>query len=136
MTKTMVPRGWSNSSKGMGNSSKDDHNAGRWSEGSKKMHHVQHAGAIRPDDHVLGCKILHRQTKRVKFYRASIVSDKMTNKEKTLNHVRSKQNIVKIKRSGKNRVTYGGDRKRRATTYNDRGRIGRGQRTKSRNITN
>jgi hypothetical protein len=34
------------------------------------------------------------------------------NREKTLNHVRSKQNIVKVKGSRKNRVTYGGDRKR------------------------
>jgi hypothetical protein len=58
------------------------------------------------------------------------------NREETLNHVRSKQNIVKVKGPGKNRVTYGGDQKRGATTYNDRGRIGRGKRTKSRNITN
>jgi hypothetical protein len=34
------------------------------------------------------------------------------NRDKTLNHVRSKQNIVKVKGSGKNRVTYRGDRKR------------------------
>jgi hypothetical protein len=48
----------------------------------------------------------------------------MTNIEETLNHVRSKQNIVKVKGSEKNRVTYEGDQKRGAITYNDRGRIG------------
>jgi hypothetical protein len=64
----------------------------------------------RGHDHVLGYKILHRQTKQVKFHRAPIVSDKTTNREETLNHVRSKQNIVKVKGSGKNRVTYRGDR--------------------------
>jgi hypothetical protein len=63
----------------------------------EKMHHVQRAGAIRPDDHVLGCKILHRQTKRVKFHRASIVGGKTMNINEILNHVRSKQNIVKVK---------------------------------------
>jgi hypothetical protein len=99
MIKTMVPHGWSSSSKGMGNNSKDDNNNGRWSERPEKMHHVQRAGAIRPDDHVLDCKILHRQIKRVKFHRASIVSGKTTNIEETLNHVRSKQNIVKVKGS-------------------------------------
>jgi hypothetical protein len=48
----------------------------------------------------------------------------MMNMEETLNHVRSKQNIVKVKGPGKNRVTYGSDRKRGAITDNDRGRIG------------
>jgi hypothetical protein len=62
-----------------------------------KTHRVQRVGAIRPDDHVLGCKIIHRQTKRVKFHRAPIVSGKTTNREETLNYVRSKQNIVKVK---------------------------------------
>jgi hypothetical protein len=102
MTKMTVPRGQSNSSKGVGNSSKGGNNAGRWSERSEKMHHAQQTDAIRPDDHVLGCKILHKQTKRVKFHRASIVSGKTTNRKETLNHVRSKQNIVKVKWPMKN----------------------------------
>jgi hypothetical protein len=106
MTKTMMPRGRSNSSKGVGNNSMGGHSAGRWSERPQKTHRVQRAGAIRLDDHVLGCKILHRQNKRVKFYRVSIVSGKTTNRKETLNHVRSKQNIVKVKWLGKNRVTY------------------------------
>jgi MOSC domain-containing protein YiiM len=102
MTKTMVPRGRSNNSKRVGNSSKGGHSAGRWSERPGKMHRVQRAGAIRPGDHVLGCQIIHRQTKRAKFHRAPIISGKMMNREETLNHVRSKQNIVKVKWSGKN----------------------------------
>jgi hypothetical protein len=106
MTKTTVPRGRSNNSKGVGNNSKGGHSVGRWSERPRKTHRVQRADAIRPDDHVLGCKILHRQTKRVKFHRAPIVSGKTTNREETLNHVRIKQNIVKVKWPGKNRVTY------------------------------
>jgi hypothetical protein len=52
------------------------------------------------------------QTKQTKFHRAPVVSGKTMNREETLNHVRSKQNIVKVKGHGKNRVTYGGDRKR------------------------
>jgi hypothetical protein len=120
MTKTTVPRGRSNSSKGVGNSSKGGHSAGRWSERPEKTHRVQRASAIRPNDHVLDCKILHRQTKRVKLHRASIVSGKTTNRKETLNHLRSKQNIVKVKWPGKKRVTYRGDQKRRAITYNDR----------------
>jgi hypothetical protein len=106
MTKTTVPRGRSSSSKGVGSSSKGCHNAGRWSERPRKTHCVQKADAIRPDDHVLGCKILHRQTKRVKFHSAPIVSGKTMNRKETLNLIRSKQNIVKVKWSGKNRVTY------------------------------
>jgi hypothetical protein len=112
MTKTTAPRGQSNNSKGVENSSKGGHSARRYSERLGKTHRVQRADAIRPDDHVLGYKILHRQIKRVKFHRAPILSGKMTNREETLNHVRSKENIVKVKGSGKNRVTYGGDRKR------------------------
>jgi hypothetical protein len=112
MTKTTVPRGRSNNSKGVGNSSKGGHITRRWSERPGKMHRVQWVCAIRPDDHVLGCKILHKQIKRVKFHRAPVVSGKTTNREETLSHVRSKQNIIKVKGPRKNRVTYGGDRKR------------------------
>jgi MOSC domain-containing protein YiiM len=102
MTKTTVPCGRSNISKGMGNSSKGGHSVGRWSERPGKTHRVQRVGAIQPDDHVLGRKILHRQTKQVKFHRALVVSGKTMNREETLNHVRSKQNIVKVIGPGKN----------------------------------
>jgi hypothetical protein len=97
MTKTAVPSCRSNNSKAVGNSSKGGHNAGRWSERPRKTHRVQRVGAIQPDDHVLGCKILHRQTKQVKFHKAPIVSGKTMNRKETLNHVRNKQNIVKVK---------------------------------------
>jgi hypothetical protein len=102
----MVPRGRSNNSKGVRNNSKGGHGVGRWSERPGRTHRVQQADAIRYDNHILGCKILHRQTKWVKFHRAPIVSGKTMNRKETLNHVRSKQNIVKVKWSGKNRVTY------------------------------
>jgi hypothetical protein len=67
MTKMMVPHGRSNNSKSVGNSSKDDHSAERWSERPEKTHRVQWTSAIRPDDQVLDCKILHEQTKWVKL---------------------------------------------------------------------
>jgi hypothetical protein len=85
MTKTTVPHGRSNSNKGVGNSSKGGHSAGR------------RASVIQPDDHIFGCKILHRQTKRVKFHKAPIVSGKTMNRKETLIHVKSKQNIIKVK---------------------------------------
>jgi hypothetical protein len=97
MTKTTVPRGRSNSNKGVRNSSKGGHSAGRWSERPRKTHRVQRASAIQPDDHIFGCKILHRQTKRVKFHKAPIVSGKTMNRKETLIHVKSKQNIIKVK---------------------------------------
>jgi hypothetical protein len=65
---------------GVGNSSKGGHNTERWSERPGKTHRVQRAGGILPDDHVLGCKILHKQTKRIKFHKAPIVSGETTNR--------------------------------------------------------
>jgi hypothetical protein len=81
MTKTTVPGSWSHSSK-------SSRSAGGRSDGSGKMHRVQRPGAIRSDDHVPCCKILHKQTKWVKFHKALIVSGKATNRKKTLNNVR------------------------------------------------
>jgi hypothetical protein len=78
----MVPGSWIHISK-------SSRNAGGRSDRSGKMHHVQWADAIRPDDHVSGCKILHRQTKWIKFHRAPIISDKAMNIKKTLNNVKS-----------------------------------------------
>jgi hypothetical protein len=77
-----VSGGWSHSSK-------SSHSAEGRSDGSEKMHRVQRANAIQLDDHVLGCKILHRQTKWVKFCKVPIISGKATNTKKTLNNVRS-----------------------------------------------
>jgi hypothetical protein len=76
MTKTTVPGSWSHSNKGSCN------DGGR-SDGSRKMHRVQRVGAIRPDNHVPGSKILHRQTKIVKFHRTPIISGKAMNRKKT-----------------------------------------------------
>jgi hypothetical protein len=56
MIKTTVPRGRSNSSKGMGNSSMGGYSTGRWSERPEKTHCVQWVGAIRPDDPFLVVK--------------------------------------------------------------------------------
>jgi hypothetical protein len=80
MTKTTVPGSWSHNSK-------SSRSVGGRSDGSEKTHRVQQADAIRPNDRVPGCKILHRQTKQVRFHRAPIISGKVTNRKKTLNNV-------------------------------------------------
>jgi hypothetical protein len=57
---------------GGGGNSKSNHNIRGMSDNSGKMHRVQRTSAIQPDNHVPGCKILHRQIKWVKFHRVPI----------------------------------------------------------------
>jgi hypothetical protein len=81
---------------------------------------VDKTGAIGPNDHALRSKILHKETKRVKFHRTRIISGEFMNRQKILNNVRSNKDIVKVKGSWENRVAYGGNREDRTVTYNDR----------------
>jgi hypothetical protein len=53
MTETSVPDSRSHSGGG-------SHSVGGRSGGAGKTYRVQRASAIRPDDHVLGGKVLHR----------------------------------------------------------------------------
>ena len=52
---------------------------------------------IAPGDHVLGLKILHRDTKRIKFNRTKVVTSKATNKNKFFYDVRGDKDIVQVK---------------------------------------
>jgi hypothetical protein len=109
VTKTTVPSGRSNGSEDARDSSNRRHDTRRdvaRGDRSWQASRVQWSGAIRPGDHIPGCKILVRHTKRVKFHRAPIISGKSTNGNETLSNVRCKENIVKVEWSGNNRVTY------------------------------
>jgi hypothetical protein len=68
--------------------------------------------AIAPSDHILARKILHRKAIGVKLHRTLIVSSEMTNRYKILNNVGSNKDVIKIKGTGKCRITYGGNQKR------------------------
>ena len=62
-----------------------------------QMQGVKRTGAIAPDDHVPGTKILHREAKRVKLNRTVIISGKLAHRNKRLNNVWSDKNIIKVK---------------------------------------
>ena len=65
-------------------------------------------------------RILHSKTRRVKFGRTGVVSSKLANEKKVVNHLRSNQNIRKTRSR-----THGGDGKARPITNHD-GRRTRG----------
>ena len=65
-----------------------------------------------------GSRILHSNTRRVKFDGTGIVSSKLANGNKVVNHLRSHKNIRKTKRARSR--THGGDRKARPITNHDR----------------
>jgi hypothetical protein len=69
MAKAAMPNsGGDNGNKGTG------HRGTCWStEG------VEGLGAIVPDDHAPGMKILHRKAKRIKFDRTTVIRSKLTN---------------------------------------------------------
>ena len=72
----------------------------------RKAKCVERAGAIAPDDHAPGSKILHRQAKRVKFHRATIINSELANGKEIFDNIRSDKDIIKVKRAGKDRVSY------------------------------
>lgn len=51
-------------------------------------------------------KILHKETKRVKFHRATVINGELTNKEQVLDNFKCNKDIVYIKRVGEDRVAY------------------------------
>jgi hypothetical protein len=52
-----------------------------------------------------GSKVFHKQAKWVKLYGAGVVSGEPTDIKETLDKVRSDQDAIVVKWSGKNRVT-------------------------------
>jgi hypothetical protein len=61
------------------------------SSGSRKTKGVKGSGAITSEEWTLGSQILHRKTRSVKLDRTRIVSCKLTNRKKIMNHLRKQQ---------------------------------------------
>jgi hypothetical protein len=78
---------------------------------------------------VPGSQILHRKTISVKLHRTKIVSCKLTNRRKIMNHLRSNKDIREMKRTGSR--TLRSDRKTGSITDHD-GRRTRGVRRSDR----
>jgi hypothetical protein len=55
--------------------------------GSRQAERVEGPGAVTPSEKGPGGKILHRETKQIKFHRARIVSSELTNGKKILNDI-------------------------------------------------
>src|SRR6185436_8539173 len=81
----------------------------RRSSGSRKPKSVKGPRAVTSEERTLGSRILHSKTKVVKFDGTRIVSSKLANGKKIMNHLRSNKNIEKTERT--RRRTHGGDRK-------------------------
>jgi hypothetical protein len=69
----------------------------RWGRGrcrgSRKAKRVEGPGAVTPSQKGPGGKILHRQTKWVKFHRTRVVSSELTGGKKVLNDVGGDKDI-------------------------------------------
>lgn len=68
----------------------------------------------------LSTENLHEQPKGVKLNRTRVISGKLVNGEEILNDMRGDKNVVKMKGSRKNRVTYRGDQEDVFVAHNDR----------------
>jgi hypothetical protein len=55
---------------------------------------------------VPGSKLFYRQAKQIKLHGAKVVGGETTDKNETLDKVRSYQHIVEVKWSEKHQVTY------------------------------
>ena len=89
----------------------------RRSSGSRKPKSVKGPRAVTSEERTPGSRILHSKTRRVKFDRTGVVSSKLANRKKVVNHLRSNKNIGKTRSR-----THGGDRKARPITNHDRRR--------------
>jgi hypothetical protein len=68
------------------------------------------ACTVTPNDLAPSRKILHRTTKRIKFHTAVIINSELSNRDKILNKVRGKKNIIKMKIMREVSCAGGGDR--------------------------
>ena len=75
------------------------------------------ARAVTSEERTPGSRILHSKTRGVKFDRTGVVSSKLANRKKVVNHLRSNKNIRKTRSR-----THGSDRKARPITNYDRRR--------------
>ena len=95
----------------------------RRSSRSRKPKSVKGPRAITSEERTPGNRILHSKTRRVKFDRTEVVSSKLANEKKIMNHMRSNKNIEKMERTRSR--THDGDRKTRPIANHD-GRRTRG----------
>ena len=73
------------------------------------------ARAVTSEERTPGNRILHSKIRRVKFDSTGVVSSKLANGKKIVNHLRSNKTIRKTRSR-----THGGDRKTRLITNHDR----------------
>jgi hypothetical protein len=71
-----------------------------------KRKSVERTSAIVSGKHAPGSKVFHRQAKRITLHGAGVVYGETTGRKETLYKVRSYQDIVEVKWSGKHRVAY------------------------------
>ena len=76
---------------------------------SRKTKGVKGPRAITSEERTPGSRILHSKTRGVKFDGIRIVSSKLANRKKIMNHLRCNKNIRKVKRIRSR--THGSDRK-------------------------
>src|SRR6185312_1858610 len=94
----------------------------RRSSGSRKPKSVKGPRAVTSEERTPGSRILHSKTRRVKFNGTRVISSKLSNGKKVVNHLRCNKDIRKAKRTRSR--THSGDGKARPITNHD------GRRTK------
>jgi len=102
-----------------------------WCSGRRKAKGVKGPRAVTPEERTPGGQILYSEARRVKLDGTRVVSSKLTNRKKVINHPRSNKDIGKAKKTRSR--THGGDRKARPITNHDERRTrGCGGRTEER----
>ena len=84
------------------------------SNGSRKTKGVKGPRAVTSEERTPESRILHSKTRRVKFNGTRIVSSKLANRKKVVNHLRGNKDIGKTKRARSR--THGGVRKTKPIT--------------------
>jgi hypothetical protein len=69
--------------------------------GRRELQGVERSRTVTAKEEVPGTKILHRDTKRVKFNRNKIISGELANGQKVFNNVGGKENIVETEWASK-----------------------------------
>jgi hypothetical protein len=108
VTKSAVP------GRGRGSGGKSSRGR-RWYSRSKKAESVKGSRAVIAEERTPRSRILHSKARGVEL---RIVSCKLADGKNVMNHLRSNENIGKMK--GTRSRTYGGDRKTRTITNHDR----------------
>ena len=101
-----------------GKSSRRRRRSRRQSSESRKPKSVKGPRAVTSVERTPGSRILHSKTRRVKFNGTRVISSKLANEKKVVNHLRSNKDTRKAKRTRSS--THEGDRKTRPITNHDR----------------